>query len=362
MDMICEAPPRQSVKGRASLANETPRFEAHTRENTSDGWDSADDELPVLRTEVREERVRTAINRVRSPDLPFDRTLNPYRGCEHGCIYCYARPSHAYLNLSPGLDFETKLIARPNMAEVLDQELRARRYKVAPIAIGTNTDPYQPVEMDYGIMRELLEVLARFNHPVAIVTKGSLIERDMDLLAPMAAKGLVRVGISVTSLDRNLSRKLEPRVPAPQRRLAIIGRLSEAGIPVRAMISPMIPGLTDHELENIMRACRDAGAESASWIMLRLPREVSPLFQAWLKAHYPAKVEKVMGKLRDMHGGKEYSTDWHKRMRGNGPYAALLGARFRQTAARLGLDQDVTPLRCDLFEIPLQQGAQMALF
>ena len=357
-----EAPPRQRIKGRASLTNETPRFELNTRENISDGWDLMDDDLPVLRTEVREERVRTAINRVKSPDLPFDRSLNPYRGCEHGCIYCFARPSHAYLNLSPGLDFETRLIARPNMAEVLEDELRARRYKVAPMAIGSNTDPYQPIEKEYEIMREILDVLARFDHPVAIVTKGSLIERDIDILAPMAAKGLVRVGISVTSLDRGLSRKLEPRVPAPARRLQTIQRLSEAGIPVRAMVSPMIPGLTDHELESILQACKDAGATAASWIMLRLPREVSPLFQAWLAEHYPAKVGKVMGKLRDMHGGKEYSADWNKRMRGEGPYADLLSARFRQACARLGISENAPDLRCDLFEAPLESGRQMALF
>lgn len=362
MSEQCEAPPHLRIKGRAALANETPRFEVHTRENISDGWETDLDDLPVLRTEVRAERVRSAINKVRSPDLPFDRTLNPYRGCEHGCIYCFARPSHAYLNLSPGLDFETKLIARPNMPEVLEHELRARRYTVAPMAIGSNTDPYQPIEKEYEIMRALLDVLARYNHPVAIVTKGNLIERDIDILAPMAAKGLVRVGISVTSLDRDLSRKLEPRVPAPARRLATIRRLAEAGIPVRAMVSPMVPGLTDHEMEQILEACHDAGARAASWIMLRLPREVSPLFQAWLAQHYPNKVEKVMGKLRDMHGGKEYSTDWHKRMRGEGPYAALLGARFRQACRRMGLSEKAADLRCDLFEVPLENGRQMALF
>ncbi len=357
-----EAPPRSLAKGRAALTNETPRYEAFTRENTCDDWPGDGEEPPVLRTEVREEQVRSAINRVKSPDLPFDRSLNPYRGCEHGCIYCFARPTHAYLNLSPGLDFETKLIARPNIAEVLEQELRARRYKVAPLAIGSNTDPYQPIEKEYETMRDILQVLARFNHPVAIVTKGSLIERDIDILAPMAERGLVRVGISVTSMDAKLSRRLEPRVPAPARRLKVIENLTDAGIPVRAMVSPMIPGLNDHELEAILRACRSAGATAASWIMLRLPQEVSPLFKSWLEEHYPAKVEKVMCKLRDMHGGKEYSSAWHQRMRGEGPYAALLGARFRQACARLGLNEDAPDLRCDLFEVPLENGRQMALF
>ena len=257
----------------------------------------------------------------------FDRTLNPYRGCEHGCIYCFARPTHAWLGLSPGLDFETRLVARPSAPDVLARDLRGRGYKAAPLAIGTNTDPYQPVERDRGIMRACLEVLRDFRHPVAIVTKGALIERDIDILSDMAAQGLVRVGISVTTLDERLSRRMEPRAPGPKRRLATIRRLVDAGIPVRVMASPMIPALTDPELEAILSAGAEAGATAASWIMLRLPLEVAPLWQEWLKSHYPDRAGRIMGHLRDMHGGEVYSAKWFTRMRGEGPYADLIAAQ-----------------------------------
>ncbi|MBY6161410.1 PA0069 family radical SAM protein [Mameliella alba] len=349
------------ARGRAALSRDCGRYERLRREDEHDGWDLPE-EGAVFRTEVSEERPRSIINYVRSPDLPFDRTLNPYRGCEHGCIYCFARPTHAWLGLSPGLDFETRLVARPAAPEVLARELRARKYSVAPLAIGTNTDPYQPVERDRGIMRACLEVLRDFRHPVAIVTKGALIERDIDILSEMAAQGLARVGISVTTLDDRLSRRMEPRAPGPKRRLAAIKRLTEAGVPVRVMASPMIPALTDPELEAILAAGAEAGADAASWIMLRLPLEVSQLWQDWLREHYPDRANRIMGHLRDMHGGEVYSAKWFNRMRGEGPYADLMAARFRRAVRALGLDRDQPPLRCDLFAPPPRKGDQLSLF
>ncbi|MCA0996401.1 PA0069 family radical SAM protein [Salipiger pacificus] len=352
---------KERRRGRGAGSRDSGRFERYSYADAHDGWDIPE-ELPPLRTEVAEERPRSMINRVRSPDLPFDRSINPYRGCEHGCIYCFARPSHAYLGLSPGLDFETRLVARPEAPQVLARELRAKGYDVAPLAIGTNTDPYQPIERDRCIMRACLEVLSEFNHPVAIVTKGTLIERDIDILSDMAARGLVRVGISVTTLDADLSRRMEPRVPAPARRLATIQRLSAAGIPVRVMASPMVPALTDPELESILTAGAEAGASAASWIMLRLPREVAPLWRAWLEEHYPGRAARVMARLREMHGGQDYSARWHSRMRGEGTYAQLIAQRFDKAVRRLGLDAAQPALRCDLFRAPPRAGDQLSLF
>ncbi|NEX47801.1 PA0069 family radical SAM protein [Pseudotabrizicola algicola] len=353
--------PGQRIRARGASSNHAGRFEAQGRERVEDGWDIAEEER-LLRTEIRLERPRSALTYNRSPDLPFDRSVNPYRGCEHGCIYCFARPSHAYLNLSPGLDFETKLVARPGIAEVLAGELRARSYKVATVALGTNTDPYQPCEVEHGLMRQVLKVLSAFHHPTAITTKGTLIERDIDILAPMAARGLLRVGISVTTLHAGLSRRLEPRAPAPERRLQMIRRLSDAGIPVRVMIAPVIPGLTDSELERILAACRAAGAQAASWIVLRLPREVSPLFQDWLAQHVPERAAKVMARVREMHGGQDYDAQWARRMRGEGIWADLVAQRFDKAVARLGLAKQMPPLRCDLFAPPPRAGDQLALF
>ncbi len=348
-------------RGRGALSNVAGRFERLARVESHDGWD-----IPETRagfgTELRVEQAGRIITYNRSPDLPFDRSINPYRGCEHGCVYCFARPSHAYLGLSPGLDFETRLVAKENAPEVLAREMSARSYRVAPLAIGTNTDPYQPVEKTQEIMRRCLEVLREFRHPVAIVTKGALIERDIDILAPMARDGLVRVGVSVTTLDNDVARRMEPRVPRPARRLAVIRRLSEAGIPVRLMVSPVVPGLTDHEIEAILEAGRDAGADAASWIMLRLPREVSPLVQEWLQAHEPGRAGKVMARLREMHGGKEYDARWSHRMRGEGPHARMIGARFKTAARRLGLAEGQPGLRCDLFRVPPRVGDQLRLF
>ena len=347
--------------GRGAGSRDSGRYERFSRVDEGDGWDIPE-EASVLRTLVTEERPRSAITYQSSPDLPFDRSINPYRGCEHGCIYCFARPSHAWLGLSPGLDFETRLVARPTLPEVLAEELRKPRYKVAPLAIGTNTDPYQPVEKQRGIMRACLEVLRDFRHPVAIVTKGTLIERDTDILAEMAAQGLARVGISVTTLDPAISRRMEPRAPSPARRLATIRRLTEAGVPVRIMASPMVPALTDPELEKILEAGAEAGAEAASWIMLRLPLEVAELWQDWLAEHYPDRAARIMGHVRDMHGGEVYSSKWFTRMRGEGPYAELVERRFRRAARALGLDRKSPPLRCDLFAAPPRAGDQLSLF
>jgi DNA repair photolyase len=348
------------IVGRAAGTNHAGRFERHTREVVDDGW-GREEELPVLRTQTRIERPRSIITYNTSPDLPFDRSINPYRGCEHGCVYCFARPSHAFLGLSPGLDFETQLVARPDAPKVLERELAQKRYSVAPIAIGTNTDPYQPIEKKHGIMRACLEVLARCRHPVAIVTKGSLIERDIDILGDMARDNLVRVGISVTTLDPVLSRLMEPRAPAPSRRLQMIARLAEAGVPVRVMASPMIPSLSDEEMEDILRAGKRAGAEYANWIMLRLPREVAPLFEDWVARHYPDRAQRILNRLKEMHGGNLYNAAWHRRMRGEGPYADLMARRFDLAVKRLGLQVEAPPLSSDLFKPPVLKGAQMSL-
>ncbi|MBL4628287.1 MAG: PA0069 family radical SAM protein [Roseicyclus sp.] len=351
----------KSVRGRGAQSNAVGRFERHGREAVDDGWDIVED-LPPLRTEVTDEVPRRVITRNTSPDISFDRSINPYRGCEHGCVYCFARPSHAYLGLSPGLDFETKLIARPQAPRVLEAELRRASYRCDVIAIGTNTDAYQPIEKERRVMRGVLEVLQGFRHPVAIATKGTLIERDLDILSEMGQAGLAHVGISVTTLQPDLSRKMEPRVPSPARRLRTIEALSRAGVPVRVMISPIVPGLSDHELEAIVDAARDAGAVAASMIPLRLPREVSGLWQDWLAENYPERVGRVMSKLRDMHGGKDYEAEFGKRMRGEGLWANLLQQRFTRATRAAGLAERLPPLRTDLFEVPFATGDQLALF
>lgn len=348
-------------RARGAVSNSCGRFEKVERVETHDGWDVFE-ERPGFVTHLSFEEAKSAITYNRSPDLGFDRSINPYRGCEHGCIYCFARPTHAYLGYSPGLDFETRLIAKPNAAEVLERELRNRRYAVAPIAIGTNTDPYQPVEKTQKIMRDCLEVLRAFKHPVVITTKGTLIERDLDILQDMASDGLVKVGVSVTSLDLRMSRLLEPRAPTPDRRLWMIEKLSAAKVPVRLMLSPVVPGLTDHEVERIIGAGAAAGAKAASWIMLRLPLEVSELFQEWLATHFPDRQSKVMSFIREMHGGEVYSAEWGKRMRGEGTYAQMIAHRVAIAMRRTGLPKDLPPLRCDLFERPIAAGDQLSLF
>ena len=349
------------AKGRGTASNPETRFDAQVRSETCDGWDLPED-LPPLRTEVSIERPRKVLSRNTSPDIGFDRSINPYRGCEHGCVYCFARPTHGYLGMSPGLDFETRLVARPDAPQVLERELARKDYVPATVAIGTNTDPYQPIERERRIMRGLLEVLAAHRHPVSIATKGGLVERDADILSEMAAEGLARVGISVTTLDADLARTLEPRVPSPARRLRAIETLARAGIEVRVMVAPVIPGLTDHEIERLLSAARDAGAVAASWVMLRLPFEVAGLFEDWLDRHAPHRRDKVLARLREMHGGKLYSADWGHRMRGEGLHAEMIGKRFRLAVRRLGLDRDLPPLRSDLFRVPPRAGDQLSLF
>ncbi len=353
--------PGQSLRGRGAASNVAGRYEAATREALDDGWDIPE-EARVVRTEVRDERARSALAWNESPDLGFDRSVNPYRGCEHGCVYCYARPTHAYLNLSPGLDFETKLIARPGIGAVLERELSAKGYVPKVVVLGTNTDPYQPVEAERRVTREVIEVLAAFRHPLGITTRGSLVERDIDLLAPMAAQGLARVGISVTTLDAGLARRMEPRAPAPARRLQMIRRLTDAGVPVRVMVSPVIPGLTDHEVERILEAARDAGAVAASSIMLRLPREVAGLWQEWLAEYEPGRAAKVMARVRELHGGRDYDPTFGVRFKGQGVWADLMQKRFAAACARLGLARSLPTMRTDLFCVPPRAGDQLSLF
>lgn len=352
---------RPEARGRAAGYNPANRFDRLTSVAEADGWDRVEESGP-MRTEISLERPRSAITRNSSPDLGFDRSINPFRGCEHGCIYCFARPSHAYLGLSPGLDFETKLVARPEMPDVLRAELSRRGYQVAPLAIGTNTDPYQPAERDLKVMRAVLEVLQEFRHPVGIVTKGTLIERDLDILAEMAGDGLAKVGVSVTTLDAGLARRMEPRVPAPLRRLKTIERLAGAGIPVRLMASPIIPGLTDFEIERLVEAGAAAGARAASMITLRLPLEVAPLFRDWLQRHMPERAARVMARVREMQGGKDYASDFGTRMTGTGIYAGMLQQRFARARRAAGLTRELPPLRCDLFRVPPRPGDQLSLF
>ncbi|MEI2386499.1 PA0069 family radical SAM protein [Breoghania sp. JC706] len=348
-------------RGRAAALNMAGRFETEAREAADDGWGSLED-LPALKTEVQVEAARRIITRNDSPDIAFDRSINPYRGCEHGCIYCFARPTHAYMGMSPGLDFETRLFAKPNAAELLAREISAPGYKVKTIAIGTNTDPYQPIERQMRIMREVLEVLRDARHPVGIVTKSALVMRDIDILSEMARDGLAKVALSVTTLDRKLARAMEPRAATPARRLEAIAALSQAGIPTSVMVAPIIPALNDQEIERILDACHAQGAREAGYILVRLPHEVSPLFRDWLLRNYPDRYRRVMSVLQTMRGGKDYDAEWGKRMRGEGPYAWQLGRRFELAAKRLGFNQRRKRLRTDLFVPPFKSAEQLSLF
>ncbi len=351
------------ARGRGVASNPACRFERLRAVAEADGWDGAGQEdLPPLRTEVSEERAGRVLTRNASPDLSFDRSVNPYRGCEHGCVYCFARPSHAFLGLSPGLDFETKLTVKPGAPAALERELRAKGYAPAPVAIGTNTDPYQPVERDRGVMRALLEVLSAFRHPVAVVTKGTLVTRDAGILGEMGRAGLARVGISITTLDAGLARSLEPRVPAPAHRLRAVERLAGAGVPVRVCIAPVIPGLTDHEIEAIVKAAAAAGAQAVSMAMLRLPREVAGLFRDWLEAARPERAGRVMARVREVHGGQDYDARFGTRLTGQGEYARMIRARFHVARRRAGLAGRLPELRCDLFRVPPRAGDQLSLF
>ncbi|TMV89722.1 PA0069 family radical SAM protein [Thioclava sp. BHET1] len=353
--------PAERLRARAAAARPAGRFEPYARAPEHDGWDIPEEEH-VLRTQVSVERPSRVISRNSSPDVPFDRSLNPYRGCEHGCIYCFARPSHGYLGLSAGLDFETRLIARPEAPRVLEAELRKPGYSVAPLAIGTNTDPYQPIERKMGVMRGVLEVLHAHGHPVSIVTRGAAILRDLDLLGAMAGQGLAQVGISVTTLDAGLAREMEPRAPSPPTRIRMIRELSRAGIPVRVMAAPMIPGLTDHELEAILTEARRAGAKAASMIPVRLPHEVAPLFADWMERHRPGLAEKVLGRIRDMRGGKLNDPRFGNRMKGEREMAELLRQRFALSCKRLGFARSLPELDCTQFHLPPRKGDQLELF
>ncbi|HMF68194.1 MAG TPA: PA0069 family radical SAM protein [Phyllobacterium sp.] len=336
-------------RGRGAGINPTGRFEAETRHLYDDGWESIED-MPPFKTEVQVEKPRTIITRNDSPDISFDRSINPYRGCEHGCIYCFARPTHAYMGLSAGLDFESKLFAKPDAAKMLDKELSKPGYTAKTIAIGTNTDPYQPIEKKWRIMRDILQVLEAHQHPVGIVTKSALVVRDQDILARMAEKGLAKVALSVTTLDGKLARTMEPRASTPTRRLQALRSLSDAGIPVSVMVAPIVPGLNDHEIERILDSAHAMGALEAGYVLLRLPLEVSPIFKDWLLRNYPDRYRHVLSLVRSMRGGKDYDAEWGKRMRGEGPYAWQIGRRFEIAAKRLGINVNKRRLRTDLFE------------
>lgn len=347
-------------RGRSAGINPSGRFEPVSRHVFDDGWDSLED-LPPFKTEVQVERPRTIITRNESPDISFDRSINPYRGCEHGCVYCFARPTHAYMGLSPGLDFEAKLFAKPDAARLLDRELSKDGYTPRTIAIGTNTDPYQPIEKQYRIMREILEVLEARGHPVGIVTKSALVTRDIDILARMAERGLAKVALSVTTLDRMLARTMEPRASTPTKRLEAIRQLTDAGIPTSVMVAPIIPGLTDQEMERILDSARAAGAREAGYVVLRLPLEVSPIFKDWLLRHYPDRYRHVMSLVRSMRDGKDYDSEWGKRMKGAGPYAWQIGRRFEIAAKRLGLNIERRTLRTDQFVAAAKENEQLML-
>lgn len=348
-------------RGRGALSNTTGRFEAKARHAFDDGWESLGD-LDVFKTDVQEDATRSIITRNDSPDISFDRSINPYRGCEHGCIYCYARPSHCYLGHSAGLDFETKLYAKTNAATLLERELAAQSYMPATIALGSNTDPYQPIERERRITRSILDVLARTQHPVGIVTKSGLVVRDIDILGAMAEKDLVRVAISITTLDRTVARAMEPRAATPAKRLEAIRHLSAAGIPVTVMVAPIVPGLTDHEIENILEAAHEAGARDAGFVLLRLPHEIKQLFREWLSEAFPDRAARVISLLQSMHGGKDYVATFGHRQRGSGPYADQIALRFKLARQRLGMTGERKSLRKDLFRKPVLPGGQLALF
>jgi DNA repair photolyase len=361
---MMNALPDLPQKGRGAVSNRTGRFEPAERIAVDDGWSEAREaeEPEAPRTTLEVDTTRRIITRNRSPDVPFDRSINPYKGCEHGCIYCFARPTHAYLGLSPGLDFETRLFHKPDAPERLLEELADPKYRLGILALGANTDPYQPVEREQKLTRRILEVLAAHDHPVAIVTKSTLVLRDADILRDMAAKGLVSVSISVTTLDNKLARRMEPRAPTPGKRLATIGSLSTLGVPVSVLASPMIPALNDFELEAILEAAAGEGAGSANYIVLRLPREIAGLFAEWLEAHYPDRARHVLGLMRQMHGGEIYTSNWGERMTGSGEYAELLRQRFQLALRRYGLAQRVHDLDTSRFRRPERAGDQLDLF
>jgi DNA repair photolyase len=349
-------------KGRGAGSNPDCRYQSTRTESVDDGWGSADLEPAPLTTTVAVDASRSIITRNQSPDVPFEQSINAYRGCEHGCIYCFARPTHAYLGLSPGLDFETRLLVKPEAAALLRKELAKPGYRCRPIAMGTNTDPYQPIERDWGVTRSILEVMAECRHPVSLVTKSSLIERDLDVLTDLARQHLVEVAVSVTTLDRELARRMEPRAAAPQRRLETVRRLSEAGVPTAVLVAPIIPVLNDPEMEAILAASAEAGASSAGYVLLRLPMEVRGLFERWLHDHYPLKAEHVMSAVRATRGGRDYDARFGSRMKGEGTYAQLLAQRFRLACGRFGLNRAHAELDLSVFQPPREADGQLDLF
>jgi len=357
--------PSDLRRGRGAASNASGRFEIVKKEDFDDGWER-DETTAALKTEVTLERPRTIITKNESPDISFDRSINPYRGCEHGCVYCYARPSHAYLGLSAGLDFESKLFVKDGAAALLEKELAAPKYRPRVIALGANTDAYQPIERQYRVTRSILEVLAKARHPVGIVTKSNLILRDLDLLAPMAEQGLVKVFVSVTTLDRDIARKMEPRAPTPGRRLEAIERLAAAGVPVGVMAAPIIPAVNDAEIEKILTRAHSAGAREAGYVTLRLPLELREIFREWLAVNFPDKLKHTLSLVQSMHGGKDYDSQWGRRMAGSGPYAWMIGRRFEIAAQRLGFRAAPVALRTDLFQAPEIERAdaprQLSLF
>jgi DNA repair photolyase len=355
--------PIQPIRGRGTLTNRPSRFDQRQREADGDFIDQSrlyDEPVVPIKTQVTLQPARGMITRNQSPDIPFDRSINPYFGCEHGCVYCFARPTHAYLGLSPGLDFETRLFAKQNAAAVLRSELSARSYRPALIALGTSTDPYQPIERTLYITRSIIEVLGAFNHPFGITTKSALVVRDIDLLAPIARRGLARVYISITTLDHEVARKLEPRASSPLRRLAALRALADAGIPVGVMVAPIIPAITDCDIEAVLAAAFDAGARYAGFTVLRLPLEVRDLFLEWLREHYPMRLEHVMSLINQMRGGRDYDATFGKRMRGEGIHAELIGKRFDLACKKLGMNREREALDLTQFAVP--ETAQMRLF
>ncbi|MBV9290558.1 MAG: PA0069 family radical SAM protein, partial [Hyphomicrobiales bacterium] len=357
--------PAERRRGRGAATNVSGRFETEKREAFDDGWTPEEAPEP-LQTEVTWEKPKTIITRNDSPDLPFDRSINPYRGCEHGCFYCFARPTHAYYGLSPGLDFESRLFAKLGAAELLEHELAHPKYAPAVLAIGTNTDPYQPIERRYRITRAILETLARTRHPVSIVTKSNLILRDLDLLRDMGRDKLVKVFLSVTTVDRALARRMEPRAPTPQKRLEAIEALNGAGVPTAVMVAPIIPAINDSEIETILTRAYAAGAREAGYVVLRLPLELRDMFREWLELHFPDRLKRCVSLIQSMHGGKDYEAEWGRRMAGSGPYAWMIGRRFEMAARRLGYREEKAALRTDLFLRPAlaarEPGAQLSLF
>lgn len=348
-------------RGRGTISNHTGRYERETRVAFDDGWGSIEANAQPLRTTLTRETPRTIITFNRSPDIPFDRTINPFRGCEHGCVYCFARPTHAYHGLSAGLDFESRLFYKPDGPALLERELSKPGYVPRPIALGMNTDAYQPIEKRLKLTRAFLEILSNYNHPVTLLTKSALIVRDIDLIAPMAEKGICRVGVSITTLDPKLCRQMEPRAATPRLRLQTVKALSDAGIPVKVMMAPIIPALNETEIEGLLSASARHGAHGAGYILLRLPHELKDIVQEWLAQHYPDRAVRIINQLREMRGGKDYDSTWFKRGKGTGEHVKLIRKRFEKATKRLRLNTEITRLRTDLFKPPIRVGGQYNL-